>query len=173
MENWKCDFQTSETVLGETESYSKYPRSCIHKRVDCALNYVKPNITFACYGINDGIYNPQSTERFNAYKSGIMKLIDKIKSAGSSLILLTPPPFDPAAIPQKVQPENAKEYSYKAPYYSYNSVLQDYVKWIMNLKINSIQSIDLNSRMLEYIKQKRVTRRKACFESGWYTPISA
>ncbi len=44
-----------------------------------------------------------------------MKLIDKIKSAGSSLILLTPPPFDPAAIPQKVQPENAKEYSYKAP----------------------------------------------------------
>ncbi len=38
MGNGKCDFQTSETVLGETESYSKYPRSCIHERIDSALN---------------------------------------------------------------------------------------------------------------------------------------
>jgi lysophospholipase L1-like esterase len=145
---------SSETASGLSEPNSPFPRPCIFSRVDSALEIIKPDIVVACYGMNDGIYYPQSKERFQAFKSGILKLVKKIKAAGAKIIMLTPPVFDPLKIPQKVQGDNAKVYGFSKPYYKYDNVLWDYSKWIMSLHIKDLTSINLHGPMKEYLEKR-------------------
>ena len=44
--------------------------------------------------MNDGIYYPPSEDRMLAYKEGMTRLIEKVRATDSTIILLTPPPFD-------------------------------------------------------------------------------
>ena len=69
---------SSETVSGLTEPGHPYKRPCLLDRIDSALVKIKPQIIIACYGMNDGIYHPQSESRMKAYREGINKLINKV-----------------------------------------------------------------------------------------------
>ena len=74
---------SSETVSGLSEeghAGGKFPRPDLHERLDRALEKAKPQLVFACYGMNDGIYFPLSTERFKAFQDGMKKLHDKINN---------------------------------------------------------------------------------------------
>jgi hypothetical protein len=71
---------SSETASGLSEPEHPWLRPCVHGRVGKALMESKPDIVVFCYGINDGIYYPFSNERFEAYKRGILSLIDKIRN---------------------------------------------------------------------------------------------
>ena len=142
-----------ETACGLTEQ-GHYTRPCILSRLDSALSKIKPDIVFACYGMNDGLYNPQSDERLQAYKNGILKLIEKIKAIGAEAIILTPPVFDPLHVPRELLKDNEEGYTYAKPYYKYDNVLTDYSKWIMSLKIENVQTIDIHSPMKEYLLKR-------------------
>ncbi|MEJ2615528.1 MAG: SGNH/GDSL hydrolase family protein [Ignavibacteriaceae bacterium] len=142
-----------ETTCGLTEP-GHFKRPCIFSRLDSALSQIKPKLVFACYGMNDGLYNPQSLNRFQSYKDGILKLIKKIKAYGAKVIILTPTVFDPLRIPQKVLKDNETGYTYSKPYYKYDNVLADYSKWIMSLKIKNVQTIDLHSPMKKYLLKR-------------------
>ena len=142
-----------ETTCGLTEP-GHFKRPCIFNRLDSALSEIKPEIVFACYGMNDGLYNPQSRKRFQAYKDGILKLIKKIKATGAKVIILTPTVFDPLRIPEKVLKDNEKGYTYSKPYYKYDNVLSDYSNWIMSIKIKDVQMIDLHSPMKKYLLKR-------------------
>src|SRR5207237_689024 len=48
----------SETVSGLSEPDHPYPRPNVHDRLERALAEAKPEVVFACYGMNDGIYYP-------------------------------------------------------------------------------------------------------------------
>src|SRR5258706_9890367 len=51
----------SETVSGLSEpghAGGQFPRPCLFERLDRVLAKTKPDIVFACYGMNDGIYYP-------------------------------------------------------------------------------------------------------------------
>jgi lysophospholipase L1-like esterase len=146
---------SSETASGLTEPGSQFPRPCILTRVDRALKEIKPDIVVACYGMNDGIYYPQSPKRFKAFKEGMLKLIIKLKATVNKIIILTPPVFDPLRIPQKVQKDSAKSYGFSKPYYRYDDVLSDYSKWIMGLRIKNVETIDLHSQMKKYLEQRQ------------------
>ena len=60
----------SETCSGLSEPDHPFPRPDVHERIDRALAKIKPDVVFACYGMNDGVYYPFSDERFAAYKKG-------------------------------------------------------------------------------------------------------
>ena len=52
---------SSETVSGLSEKNhagGAFPRPCLFERLGRLLERVKPDVVFACYGINDGIYKP-------------------------------------------------------------------------------------------------------------------
>ena len=142
-----------ETTCGLTEP-GHFTRPCIFSRLDSALSKIKPDVVFACYGMNDGLYNPQSPERFHAYKDGITKLIKKIKATGAKVIILTPPVFDPLHVPRELLKDNEEGYTYAKPYYKYDNVLADYSDWIMSLKIEDVQTIDLHSPMKTYLQKR-------------------
>lgn len=143
-----------ETTCGLTEP-GHFKRPCIFSRLDSALSEIKPKIVFACYGMNDGLYNPQSPKRFQAYKDGILKLIKKIKASGARVIILTPTVFDPLRIPEKVLKDDTAGYTYSKPYYKYDNVLAYYNSWIMSLEIKDVQTIDLHTPMKKYLSKRR------------------
>jgi lysophospholipase L1-like esterase len=160
----------SETVSGLSENHRQYPRPCLFERLQRALENIKPDFVVACYGMNDGIYNPQSATRMKAYQDGILKLINDVKATGAVIILLTPPPFDALPVAEKVVQAGAEYYGYSAPFFRYDSVLADYSQWIMSLNILDVSSIDLHTPMNDFLNQQRQTDPNYCFSSDGVHP---
>lgn len=144
----------SETVAGTSEADHPFPRPCVHTRLDEALGKIRPEIVFACYGMNDGIYHPLNAERFLEYQRGIETLISKVAAIDAQVILMTPPLFD-ATAKEKLSPSGSSYYSYKSPYENYNDVLRTYGKWILLTDLPVVAKVDLNTPMLEHTQARR------------------
>jgi lysophospholipase L1-like esterase len=147
---------SSETVEGLTEPDHPFPRPNIHDRLDSALEKTKPDIVVACYGMNDGIYHPFSDERCQAYQEGIRKLIARVKAAGATPILMTPPPFDAVAAKAKVVGAGAPQFGYNTPYDKYDAeVLARYGEWLLTLRGEGQMVIDVHSPMVGEVRAQR------------------
>jgi lysophospholipase L1-like esterase len=145
----------SETVSGLSEKAHPFPRPYLHNRLQNALRAIKPSIVVACYGMNDGIYHPESPDRKAAFEKGIKTLIAKVHAAGATLILLTPPPFDPIPVRSAARPAGAPDYSFMNPYSHYDDVLKDYAAWEMTLPKSDAQVIDLHTPVAAYLAAQR------------------
>jgi len=150
---------SSETLSGLSEPDHPFPRPDVHERLDRALEQVKPDVVVACYGMNDGIYYPQSEERFRAYQDGVNRLIRKVHATGAKLVLMTPPPFDPLPLRSsgKLKPAGEKTYAYFAMYENYDDVLTAYGQWLLAQKDRVEMVIDLHAPLAEFVVQKRKT----------------
>ena len=87
----------SETVSGLSEpghAGGAFPRPDLNERLERALTDVKPRLVIACYGMNDGVYQPFDAKRFDAFKAGIGKLLEATRKHGAKLILVTPSLFE-------------------------------------------------------------------------------
>ena len=148
----------SEGCTGLSEPIHPFPRPNVHERLDRALSKTNPDIVFACYGMNDGIYHPFSEERFEKYKEGINKLIESVQAHGAKLVLLTPPPFDPLPLKLKgkLLPETASEFSWKEIYEHYDrDVIAPYGKWILQQGGRVDHVIDLHTPVTKVVSDKR------------------
>ena len=126
----------SETLSGLSEdghAGGKFPRPCLFERLGRILEKAKPDVVFACYGINDGIYQPLDADRFAAFKKGVTKLIEQCKEAGvKEVYLVTPPIFD---------------FTPKDGEFNYDAVMTAYAKWETELKVPGVRVIDLHTAM--------------------------
>ncbi len=150
----------SEGVTGLSEPAHPFPRPNVHERLDRALAKVKPDVVFACYGMNDGIYYPFGEDRFAAYQAGMSKLIEKVKATGAPLILITPPPFDPEPLRSqgKVKGAGAESYSWMEIYENYDTeVLAKYSEWVLAQADRVAGVIDARTPVLDYVADKRKT----------------
>jgi len=148
----------SEGCTGLSEPEHPFPRPNVHERLDRVLSKADPDVVFACYGMNDGIYHPFSEERFAQYKDGINLLIEKVNKHGAKLILLTPPPFDPLPLKKKgkLLPADASEFSWKEIYEHYDrNVIVPYGDWILQQKGRVHRVIDLHTPITEFVTEKR------------------
>jgi len=97
------------------------------------LEKVKPQVVFACYGINDGIYLPLDDQRFAAFKGGVTKLIAQAKAGGvKDIFLVTPPIFDATKKPGE---------------FDYDSVMTAYAHWETTIDEPGVHVVDLHSAM--------------------------
>ena len=119
--------KSSETVAGLTESDHPGPRPLLFDRLADELKTHNPDLIFACYGMNDGIYHPYGEVRMAPYRDGINKLLAEAAKISAPVILLTPPPFDSLGGLSKLKSE--PPYGYKTPYKNYDSVLTAYGQW--------------------------------------------
>lgn len=152
----------SETVSGLTEKDHPFPRPNLFERLPRALEAVRPDVVVACYGMNDGIYHPQSGERRKAFEDGIRKLQEAVRARGATLILLTPPPFDPLPVASR-QKAGAPDFSYKAPFEGYDNVLAEYAAWEKTLAAPDVLVVDLHTSLLDYITARRRTEPNFTF----------
>lgn len=109
----------SETVSGLSEeghAGGKFPRPDLAERLDRVLEQTRPDLVFACYGINCGIYQPFDETRFEKFCSGIQSLADRVEFSGAKLVILTPPTYDDSRVERG---------------FSYDDVMKRYAAWII------------------------------------------
>lgn len=127
---------SSETLSGLSEkghAGGRFPRPCLFERLERVLEKVKPEVVFACYGINCGIYQPLDKKRFGAFQGGVMKLISRCQKAGVERIFLITPPIYDAGI--------------KEGEFDYDNVMKTYAEWEMSLGKEGVKVIDLHTAM--------------------------
>jgi lysophospholipase L1-like esterase len=146
---------SSETVSCLTEPIHPYPRPCLRERLSRTLNTVQPDIVIACYGMNDGIYHPQSPERMASYQAGIQTMLEKIVGEGAEAIILTPPMFDALPIRARLVGEDAPVFGYQTPFEGYDQVLESYSEWLLSR--SDLRVIDLHEPMKAYVQARRET----------------
>ncbi|MDB6031395.1 MAG: lysophospholipase L1-like esterase [Verrucomicrobiales bacterium] len=148
----------SETVSGLSEpghAGGQFPRPDLHERLDRALEKVQPDLVFACYGMNDGIYYPLDDARLRSYQEGTRKLRAKVQAAHARIIHITPPTFDPEPIKSKTLPAGLEVYP--SPYVGYNDVLGKFSDWLVEQRAGDWTVIDLHRPMDRYLAQRRKT----------------
>ncbi len=160
---------SSETVSGLSEpghAGGKFPRPSLHERLDRVLARAKPDLVLACYGMNDGVYMPLDEDRFKAYREGMLLLRAKVEAAGAKIIHLTPPVFDPAAIPQRVDRsgEPGKMFA------DYNLVLDRYSAWLLEQKKRGWVVLDLHGPMKAALADRRKTEPQFSFAKDGVHP---
>src|SRR5262249_37666348 len=76
---------SSETVAGLSEASEKNPRPDLNERLGRVLEKTKPDLTFVCYGMNDGIYNPPDAVRLKAFEDGMKSVHEQIAATGAKI----------------------------------------------------------------------------------------
>ena len=147
----------SETVSGLSEdghAGGQFPRPDLHERLDRVLAKAKPDLIFACYGMNDGIYLPFDEGRFAKFRDGMERLRAKAKAAGAEVIHLTPPTFHPLAARNKPGADGQPPAKTLG---GYNEVLDRYAAWLLDQRAKGWRVIDLHGPMNAFIETQRKT----------------
>jgi lysophospholipase L1-like esterase len=165
----------SETVSGITEPVHPYPRPNVHDRLTKALDTAKPDWVVVCYGMNDGIYHPESPEIADAYRKGLTKLVDQVAQRGAKLILLTPPSFDidaPSIQNQLKKVAQDEPYGYRNPYLEYDMTLLSLGDVVKSLASNKHveRVIDVHQATGDYLKRVKAAVPDYTYGDGVHPP---
>jgi lysophospholipase L1-like esterase len=151
----------SETVSGLSEeghAGGKFPRPDLAERLSRVLAETKPDLVFACYGINCGIYQPFDQERFARYQQGVQNLKKRVEAAGATLVLVTPPSYDD---------QRAKKS------FSYNAVLDRYAEWLLEQRDDGWLVVDLHGPMMSELARRRESDSDFTFQPDAVHPNDA
>jgi lysophospholipase L1-like esterase len=153
---------SSETVSGLSEdghAGGKFPRPDLHERLDRVLALTKPDLVFACYGINCGIYQPFDESRLAKYQEGYRTLKSKLDAIGAKLVVITPPFYDD-------RQKNPGEFSY-------NGVLDRYTEWLLGQRSAGWRVVDLHTAMTQEVARRRESDPKFTFQPDRVHPNDA
>ena len=140
---------SSETVSGLSEpghAGGKFPRPCLHERLDRILEAFKPTLVLACYGMNDGINLPLEATRFKAYLDGIVKLKTAVEKQGGKIIFITPPLHNadkPSDDPNR-----------------YDVTLDTYGEWLVSRRADGWQVIDIRPDLKQAVAVEKTQNPK-------------
>lgn len=146
----------SETVSGLSEeghAGGQFARPVLGERLARVLAATKPDLVFACYGINDGIYKPLDAERFQAFRDGMNRLHAAVAAAGARIIHLTPPVYDPVPL----RPRKTGAGAETAAEWNYNDVLDTYSDWLLSRRADGWEVVDLHGPLNRYLAERRRT----------------
>ncbi len=146
----------SETVSGLSEeghAGGKFPRPNLHERLARILAQTKPDLVFACYGMNDGIYLPFDEERFQKFKDGILWLHKEVTRTGAKIVHVTPPIYDG-----------------RGRIASYNNVLDRYSEWLLGLRTAGWDVADLHGPMERVFEERTQADPKFAYANDGIHP---
>ena len=151
-ENPQLDFNifsvglSSETASGLSEIGHPFPRPDIHERLNRAMVAVRPDVVFACYGMNDGIYQPLDPGRLKAFQIGVTSMVRQCQANGARVILITPPSFDITQFGESIT-KDGERFAYGKTYAKYDDVLAAFAKWEVKTRPGGAEVIDLHTPM--------------------------
>ena len=150
---------SSETISGTSEPDHNPRRPWAHERFDRDVAAAKPDIVVACFGMNDGNYHPFDALKFQKYRAGVRRLIDRAKRIGARCIFMTPPPFDPYR--RRAGDSNAAHWGYKYPAIDYDVVLEVYSHFLLGLRREGTIVADVHAATNDHLRERR--REKVSF----------
>jgi lysophospholipase L1-like esterase len=146
--------RNGETVSGTREAGSGVSRPNAMRRFARDVMLWQPDVVVAGFGMNDGSYRPFDERRFVKFKDGVHSLIDRTRNeAHASLVLLTPPPFDPYR--RLVTDDHAKEFGYRFPAIDYDETLKQYSRWLLTLDPRDVVVADAHTTMTDHLRRRR------------------
>ena len=137
---------SSETVSGLSEpghAGGSFPRPDVHERLGRALVQFKPTLVIACYGINDGIYQPLDATRKLAYQDGIIRFRLACAKAGTKVVMVTPPLYSPDNRPRDE--------------INYDGVMESYGAWLVEQRAAGWQVIDIHAKLHRAVSDAKKT----------------
>lgn len=163
---------SAETVSGTTEP-GHNPRPWVHDRVEPALEIARPDWVFICYGMNDGNYFPPRRDIQDAYQREMDRLLDRIAASEARVVLLTPPPFDPASKPENALVEpGAEVYGYSRTYRFYDDTLNQLAGTLIGAFGNRVDDIiDIHTPIKDYVRLQRVDGDSYRYGDGVHPPV--
>jgi len=150
---------SSETISGTSEPDHDPRRPWAHERFDRDVAAAEPDIVVACFGMNDGNYHPFDALKFQKYRAGVRRLIDRAKRIGARCVFMTPPPFDPHR--RRAGDPNATHWGYKYPAVDYDVVLEVYSHYLVGLRREGFLVADVHARLNDHLRERR--REKVSF----------
>ena len=145
----------SETVAGLSEPEHLahgFARPALSERLARVLDGVQPDFVLACYGMNDGLYQPLDAERSAAFRAGVEALVGELERRGIAFTLLTPPPFDEA----RASVGRGADY---------DAVLESYSAWLVAQRARGWSVIDTRAGLTT-----RLARERALDPSFTFSP---
>lgn len=134
---------SSETLSGLSEqghADGQFPRPDLHERLERVLTKTQPDLVFACYGMNDGIYMPFDDARFRKFKEGIHRLHGQVITSGAEIVHLTPPLYD----------------EIRGGIKGYDDVLDKYSQWLIDQgKLENWKIVDIHGPMKNFLQERR------------------
>lgn len=134
----------SETVSGLSEpghAGGQFPRPCLHERLGRILDAYKPTLVLACYGMNDGIYQPLDETRTRAFQDGCTKLKEAVGKTGAAIVFITPP------LHQADKPSTDPN--------RYDAVLDAYGQWLVSQRAKGWDVIDIRPDLKRAIAEAK------------------
>ncbi|MFZ4387821.1 MAG: alpha/beta fold hydrolase, partial [Chthoniobacterales bacterium] len=116
-----------------------FPRPDLYERLGRVLAQIKPDVVFACYGMNDGIYLPLDKTRFRAFQDGVQSLHESVTVTGPTMIHITSPVYDDVL-------GNHPQYS---------EVLTAQAAWLLKQRRNGWSVIDVYGPMNAFLSKHR------------------
>jgi lysophospholipase L1-like esterase len=151
---------SSETLSGTSEIDHNPPRPDAHKRFNRDIAPLRPDLLVSCFGMNDGNYRPFSEELFAKYRAGVRRLVKRTaEEAKATLVIMTPPPFDPYR--KKISDTDARDWGYKYAFIGYDDVLERYSQWLLTLRNDGLTVADVHTAMNRHLFERR--RKKVSF----------
>lgn len=151
----------SETASGLSEpehlTRHKFARPDLHERLARVLERTRPDLVFACYGMNDGIYLPLDETRFRAFQESIRWLRTEVQKTGAKIINVTPPVFD----------------DIKGGKPGYGAVLDTYSRWLLDQRSNGWQVVDVHFPMKRHLEEQRAQNPDYNFSGDGVHPNDA
>ena len=148
----------SETVSGLSEeghANGRFPRPVLFERLERVLKMIHPDVVIATYGINDGIYQPFSEERFLKFQEGIQKLHQQVEAMGAKIIHVTPSVYE----------EKKKDATF-----NYAEVMDRYAQWLIAQK--KWEVIDTHFPMKKALEEAKKKNPDATLASDGVHPNS-
>lgn len=136
----------SETLSGLSSpehANGAFPPPCLHERLGRIMSQFQPTIIIACYGMNDGLFQPLSKTTLEAFKKGVERLKNEADAAGAKVIFVTPPP---CKIDEIMKGEPA----------GYDKTLSAFSSWLLSQTRKGYQVIDIRP----YVKKAVALEKK-------------
>ena len=144
---------SSETSSGLSEpghAGGSFPRPDVHERLGRVLDQFKPTLVIACYGINDGIYQPLDSARKLAYANGMIRLRQACIKAGAKVVLLTPPLY---------APDNRL-----IDVINYDGVMEAYGAWLVEQRTAGWLVVDIHRKLHQSVSAAKQAEHKFIYE---------
>ena len=137
---WACPVKRFQGFRKKDMLMGLFPGPISTRDFIVYLIRTQPDLVFANYGMNDGIYLPFDIGRFEQFKSGMIRLHETVVKMGAKIVHLTPPVYDES----------------KGGKAGYDQVLHEYSQWLLDQRNeNNWQVLDIHGPMKTYLEEKR------------------
>ncbi len=131
---------TREENAAHLRNYG-FGRPAVSERLDRALAATKPDLLFACYGMNDGGSLPSDAKGTRRFGKAITKLRKAAAKAGvKRVVICTPPVFDDQG---------------DASQASHDENLSRYTKWLLSKRADGWDVVDIHTAMRRELDKRR------------------